>query len=137
MKPKVAFICVHNSCRSQISEALGKLFASHIFDSYSAGTETKPEINQDAVRVIKDLYEIDMNQTQKSKILTDIPEVDIVIKMGCNVACPFLPSKHEEDWGGLEDPTGKEDEEFIKTAKIIEDKIKDLAKRIKNNEIKL
>ncbi len=89
MKPKVAFICVHNSCRSQISEALGKLFASHIFDSYSAGTETKPEINQDAVRVIKDLYEIDMNQTQKSKILTDIPEVDIVIKMGCNVACPF------------------------------------------------
>ena len=136
MKPKVAFICVHNSCRSQIAEALGKLFASHIFDSYSAGTETKPEINQDAVRVIKDLYEIDMNQTQKSKILTDIPEVDIVIKMGCNVACPFLPSKHEEDWG-LEDPTGKEDEEFIKTAKIIEDKIKDLAKRIKNNEIKL
>ena len=136
MKPKVAFICVHNSCRSQISEALGKLFASHIFDSYSAGTETKPEINQDAVRVIKDLYEIDMNQTQKSKILTDIPEVDIVIKMGCNVVCPFLPSKHEEDWG-LEDPTGKEDEEFIKTAKIIEDKIKDLAKRIKNNEIKL
>mgnify|MGYP000861105188 FL=1 len=136
MKPKVAFICVHNSCRSQIAEALGKLFASHIFDSYSAGTETKPEINQDAVRVIKDLYEIDMNQTQKSKILTDIPEVDIVIKMGCNVVCPFLPSKHEEDWG-LEDPTGKEDEEFIKTAKIIEDKIKDLAKRIKNNEIKL
>ena len=136
MKPKVAFICVHNSCRSQIAEALGKLFASHIFDSYSAGTETKPEINQDAVRVIKDLYEIDMNQTQKSKILTDIPEVDIVIKMGCNVVCPFLPSKHEEDWE-LEDPTGKEDEEFIKTAKIIEDKIKDLAKRIKNNEIKL
>ena len=136
MKKKVAFICVHNSCRSQMAEALGKLFASEVFDSYSAGTETKPEINQDAVRIIKDLYGVDMNQTQKSKILKDIPEVDIVITMGCNVVCPFLPSKHEEDWG-LDDPTGKDDEDFIKTAKIIEEKIKDLAERIKNNEIKI
>ena len=136
MKKKVAFICVHNSCRSQMAEALGKLFASDIFDSHSAGTETRPEINQDAVRIIKDIYDVDMNETQKSKLLTDIPEVDIVIKMGCNVVCPFLPSKHEEDWG-LDDPTGKDDEDFIKTAKIIEEKVKDLAERIKNNEIKL
>lgn len=136
LKPKVAFICVHNSCRSQMAEALGKLFASDIFDSYSAGTETKPEINQDAVRIIKDLYEININKTQYSKLLTDIPEVDIVVKMGCNVICPYLPSKHEEDWG-LEDPTGKDDEEFIKTARTIEDKVKDLAKRIKNGEIEL
>ncbi|WP_035293284.1 arsenate reductase ArsC [Clostridium sp. KNHs214] len=135
MKPKVAFICVHNSCRSQIAEALGKLFASDVFQSYSAGTETKPLINQDAVRIIKKLYGIDMNQTQFSKLLTDIPSVDIAIKMGCNVVCPFLPAKHTEDWG-LEDPTGKSDEEFIKTAKIIEEKIKDLANRIKNDEIK-
>ena len=136
MKPKVAFICIHNSCRSQMAEALGKLFASDIFDSYSAGTETKPEINQDAVRIVKDIYNIDMNKTQKPKLLTDIPEVYIVIKMGCNVVCPFLPSKHEEDWG-LDDPTGKDDEEFIKTARIIEKKVKDLAERIKNKEIKL
>lgn len=136
MKPKVAFICVHNSCRSQMAEALGKLFASDVFDSYSAGTETRPEINQDAVRIIKDIYDVDMNKTQKSKLLNDIPEVDIVITMGCNVVCPFLPSKHEEDWG-LDDPTGKDDEDFIKTAKTIEEKIKDLAERIKNNEIKL
>lgn len=136
MKPKVAFICVHNSCRSQMAEALGKLFASDVFESYSAGTETKPQINQDAVRIIKDLYGVDMNETQYSKLLTDIPEVDIVVKMGCNVVCPFLPSKHEEDWG-LDDPTGKGDEEFIKTARKIEDKVKDLAKRIKNKEIKL
>lgn len=134
MKTKVAFICVHNSCRSQMAEALGKIYAGHIFESYSAGTETKPQINQDAVRIIKDLYNIDMNERQKSKLLEDIPNVDIVITMGCNVACPFLPCKHREDWG-LEDPTGKSDEEFIATAKKIEDKIKDLAKRIENNEI--
>lgn len=136
MKPKVAFICVHNSCRSQMAEALGKIFASDVFESYSAGTELRPQINQDAVRTIKDLYNVDMNETHKSKLLDDIPEVDIVVKMGCNVVCPFLPSRHEEDWG-LEDPSGKSDEEFIKTAKTIEEKVKDLAKRIQNNDIDL
>lgn len=134
MKPKVAFICVHNSCRSQMAEALGKLFAFEVFDSYSAGTETKPRINQDAVRIIKDLYDVDMNETQYSKLLSDIPEVDIVVKMGCNVFCPFLPCKYEEDWG-LDDPTGKSDEEFKKTAIMIEKKVKALAEKIKNNEI--
>lgn len=133
-KPKVAFVCVHNSCRSQMAEALGKLYGSDVFESYSAGTETKPQINQDAVRIIKDIYKVDMNETQKSKLLTDIPDVDIVIKMGCNVVCPVVQAKHIEDWG-LEDPTGKPDEEFIKTAKIIESKIKELAKRIKNNNL--
>lgn len=136
MKPKVAFVCVHNSCRSQMAEALGKLFASEVFESYSAGTETKPQINQDAVRIIKDIYKVDMNETHKSKLLEEIPEVDIVVKMGCNVVCPFLPAKHTEDWG-LEDPTGKSDEEFIKTAKIIEEKIKDLAKRIQSGDLSL
>lgn len=132
--PKVAFICVHNSCRSQMAEALGKVFGKDIFESYSAGTETKPEINQDAVRIINDLYNINMNKTQKSKLLSDIPEVDVVIKMGCNVVCPYLPAQHIEDWG-LEDPTGKSDAEFIKIAKTIEDKVKDLAERIKNNKL--
>lgn len=134
MKPKVAFICVHNSCRSQMAEALGKLYAADVFESYSAGTELRDKINQDAVRIVKDLYRLDMNKTQKSKLLTDLPDVDIVVKMGCNVICPFLPSRHEEDWG-LDDPSGKSDEEFIKTAKKIEEKVKDLAQRIKNKEI--
>ena len=87
---KVAFICVHNSCRSQIAEALGKHLASDIFESYSAGTETKPQINQDAVRIMKEMYGIDMEQTQYSKLITDIPNPDIAISMGCNVGCPFV-----------------------------------------------
>lgn len=121
-KPKVAFICVHNSCRSQIAEALGKHLAGDEFDFYSAGTETKPQINQDAVMLMKELYGIDMEKTQHSKLLEDIPTVDIVITMGCNVQCPFLPCKHREDWG-LEDPTGKSDAEFESTIKQIEVKI--------------
>lgn len=129
-KLKVAFICVHNSCRSQMAEALGRHFASDVFESYSAGTETKPQINQDAVRLIKEIYGIDMEKTQHSKLIQDIPPIDIVIKMGCNVVCPYLPAKHQEDWG-LEDPTGKSDEEFKEIIKTIEDKIKDLARRVK------
>ena len=134
MKKKVAFICVHNSCRSQMAEALGKIYGKNSFESYSAGTEVKDKINQDAVRIIKDLYKVDMNESQKSKLISDIPKVDIVIKMGCNVVCPYLPADHVEDWG-LEDPTGKSDDEFIRTAKLIEEKIKDLVNRIDNNEI--
>lgn len=121
-KPKVAFICVHNSCRSQIAEALGKYYASDVFESYSAGTETKPEINQDAVRIMKQLYGIDMEKTQRSKLLSGIPPVDVVITMGCNVNCPYLPCKYREDWG-LDDPTGNTDEVFIEVIKNIEKKI--------------
>ena len=133
-KIKVGFICVHNSCRSQIAEALGKLLTSDTFESYSAGTETKPQINQDAVRLMKDIYNINMEETQKSKLLDEIPELDIVITMGCNVECPYLPCKFREDWG-LDDPTGKSDDEFMKVIKIIESKILDLKNRIENKEM--
>ena len=126
MRPKVAFVCVHNSCRGQIAEALGKHLAADVFESYSAGTERKPQINQDAVRLMKELYGIDMELTQRSKLLEDIPPVDIVITMGCNVQCPWLPCSHREDWG-LDDPSGKSDEEFIKTIQTIEEKIRQLA----------
>ena len=126
---KVAFICVHNSCRSQIAEALGRKLASDVFESYSAGTETKPRINQDAVRLMKTIHGIDMEATQYSKLLSDIPPVDVVITMGCNVQCPFLPCSHREDWG-LEDPTGKDDAAFVATIRAIEEKIVDLKSRI-------
>ena len=119
---KVAFICVHNSCRSQIAEALGKKLASDVFESYSAGTQTKPQINQDAVRLMKQVHGIDMEATQRSKLLSEIPEVDIVITMGCNVHCPHLPCRRREDWG-LEDPSGKSDKAFLDTISKIEEKI--------------
>jgi len=127
-KTKVAFICVHNSCRSQIAEALCKHYADDVFDCYSAGTETKPQINQDAVRLMKRLYGINMGKTQYSKLLSDIPSVDIVITMGCNVECPYLPCKYREDWG-LDDPTGKSDEEFITVIERIDENVQSM----KNN----
>ena len=133
-KPKVAFVCVHNSCRSQMAEALGKALAGEAFESYSAGTETKPRINQDAVRLMKDRHGIDMEASQRSKLLADIPQVDVVVTMGCNVDCPWLPCRHREDWG-LDDPSGHPDEVFLSTMDAIEEKVLDLKHRIETNEI--
>ena len=128
-KLKVAFICVHNSCRSQIAEALGKKLAFDVFESYSAGSETKMQINQDAVGIMKKLYGIDMEKTQYSKLVCDIPTPDILISMGCNVDCPYIGMPFDDDWG-LDDPTGKSEEEYIKVIKEIEGKVLALRERI-------
>ena len=134
-KLKIAFVCVHNSCRSQMAEAITKVLEPDFFDAYSAGTETKPQINQDAVRIIKDLYHVDMNQTQHSKLLDDIPqELDVLVTMGCNVECPFIPCQHREDWG-LDDPTGHPDQTFYETADIIKEKLLSLKSRILDGDI--
>lgn len=128
---KVAFICVHNSCRSQIAEALGRHLAADVFESYSAGTERKDRINPDAVRLMKALYHIDMEaEGQHSKLLSDLPSVDVVITMGCNVKCPFLPCLLREDWG-LQDPTGQPDTVFMETIWQIEAKILQLKERLR------
>lgn len=128
-KKKVAFICVHNSCRSQIAEALGKYLASDVFESYSAGTQTKPQINQDAVRIMKKMYGIDMEENQYSKLINEIPKPDIAISMGCNVGCPFIGRSFDENWG-LDDPIGKSDDEFVIVIKEIERKIIELKENI-------
>ena len=129
-KKKVAFICVHNSCRSQIAEALGRHLAGDVFESYSAGTETKNQINQDAVRLMKEIYGIDMEENgQYSKLISEIPEVDIAISMGCNVGCPFIGRAFDDNWG-LVDPTGKSDDEFKLVIKEIEKQVVELKERL-------
>lgn len=128
--PKVAFICVHNSCRSQIAEALGKYLGSGVFESYSAGTETKPKINGDAVRIMKELYGIDMEEEQYSKLISDIPAPDIAISMGCEVGCPFIGREFDDNWV-ISDPTGESDEMFKTVIRQIEEKIKELIAELK------
>ena len=128
-KVKVAFICVHNSCRSQMAEALGKKYLSDICECYSAGTETKPQINQDAVRLMKQVYGIDMEETQYSKLFAEIPETDIVVSMGCNVVCPYIPGKLNVNWG-LDDPSGQSDEMFLEIMDKIEKNVLALREQI-------
>jgi arsenate reductase len=126
---KVVFVCVHNSCRSQIAEALGKALAGDVFESFSGGTQLADHINPDAVRIFKSRYGIDMTSAQKPKLLDSLPPVDVVITMGCNVICPFVPCRYQEDWD-LEDPTGKGDPAMMETIEIIRKKILILKKRI-------
>ena len=133
-KPRIGFICVHNSCRSQMAEALGRHLAGDVFESYSAGTETRPHINQDAVRIMKDLNGIDMEQTQYSKLIDELPTLDGVITMGCNVQCPFVPCRHREDWG-LDDPTGLGDAAFEHTMSVIESKVRELRERVLSGSV--
>lgn len=130
---KVAFICVHNSCRSRIAEALGRHFAADVFESYSAGTETKPQINPDAVRLMKRLYGIDMEKTQYSKTFKEIPSPDIAISMGCDVGCPYIGREFDDNWG-LPDPTGESDEVFIDVIGKIKDNILKLKDRLSHLE---
>ena len=134
-RPKVAFVCVHNSCRSQMAEAIAKILAADVFEAYSAGTEKENEINPVAVEVIKELYAVDMTATQHVKVLEALPRIDILVTMGCNVTCPYLPCQHREDWG-LEDPSGKDKEAFLKTALLIKEKVLDLKKRIESGQLK-
>ena len=130
-RPKVAFVCVHNSCRSQIAEALGRHLAADVFESHSAGTELKDRIDPDAVRLMKQLYHIDMEaEGQHSKLLADLPPVDVVVTMGCNVQCPLQPCKWREDWG-LEDPTGQPDQAFRETIRSIEEKVLALREKLR------
>ena len=122
MKKKIAFLCVHNSCRSQIAEALGKYLRGDEFDFYSAGTETRPQINPDAVRLMKQLYGIDMEKEQYSKTIDTIPVPDIVISMGCDVGCPYIGRAFDENWG-LPDPTEEDDAVFAEIIRQIEKNI--------------
>ena len=124
-KEKIVFLCVHNSCRSQIAEAFGKKYLSDYYDCYSAGTEVKLRINPDAVRLMKREYGIDMEKEQYPKLLTQIPEADLYVSMGCNVACPNIPGKTVINWG-LEDPTGKDDSAFLGVIRQIEQKVRGL-----------
>lgn len=123
----VAFVCTHNACRSQIAEALARSLAPGALEPYSAGTDPAPEADRDAMRVLRERFGVDAG-AQHPKGLSDIPRVDVVVTMGCGVACPQLPAAHREDWG-LEDPTGRGDEAIARTVEEIRRRVIDLRDR--------
>ena len=132
---RVAFICTHNSCRSIMAEGWARHLGANIIEAYSAGTESYPNPKPLAIEVMEDCG-VSMSHA-KSKLIGDIPKYfDIIITMGCGVECPYIPSKHQEDWG-LDDPSGGPKEDFEYTRDLIKDKVLDLIKRIENNEFDL
>lgn len=135
MKKKVAFVCVHNSCRSQMAEGWAKKLGSEVFEAYSAGTESYPEVKSLAIKVMEEAG-VDMSG-HYPKLLSDIPtEVDILITMGCNVKCPHVPCRYKEDWG-ISDPSGGTIEDYRRTRDVIKERVEDLIKMVRNNETSL
>lgn len=130
---KVAFVCVHNSCRSQMAEGWAKKLGGNVIEAYSAGTEKYPEVKPKALEVMEEA-DVDMNE-HYPKLLSDIPEeIDVLITMGCNVVCPYVPNSYREDWG-LEDPSGGSIQDFRVTRDIIKRKVEDLIKRIEDENL--
>lgn len=132
-KKTVAFVCVHNSCRSQMAEGWAKKLGADVLQAYSAGTEAYPEVKPLAVAVMEEAG-VDMSG-HRPKLLSEIPlEVDILVTMGCHVVCPFVPARHTEDWG-LEDPSGGPREGFEKTRDLVKTKVLDLIDRVRKEEL--
>ena len=117
---KIAFVCVHNSCRSQMAEAFARVYGAGIIDVYSAGTEDYPEVKPLAKNVMEEIG-ISLDH-QYPKKLDDIPVPDVLITMGCEAKCPWVPNEHQEDWG-LDDPRSKGIEAFRMTRALIKDKV--------------
>jgi arsenate reductase len=131
-KKTVAFVCVHNSCRSIMAEGWAKHLGSDVMDAFSAGTEKYDTPKPLALEVMVDAG-VNMDHAS-SKLLDEVPNrFDILITMGCGVECPFVPCKHREDWG-LDDPSGGPKEGFEKTRDLIKDKVVELIERIKRGE---
>lgn len=119
----VGFLCVHNSCRSQMAEGFARKLGAGILEVYSAGTEEYPEVKPLAVKVMEEVG-IDMS-AHKPKLLSDIPSnLDYVITMGCNVHCPVVSCGILEDWG-LSDPSGGTIEDFRYTRDLIKTKVEE------------
>ncbi len=129
---KVAFVCVHNSCRSIMAEGWAKQLGVNVLDAYSAGTEEYDKPKPLAIEVMEDAG-VDMSHA-RSKLIDKLPsDLDILITMGCGVECPFVPCKHREDWG-IDDPSGGPKSDFEETRDIIKEKVIQLIERVNNNE---
>ncbi len=132
-RTRVAFVCTHNACRSQMAEAIAHEIASDVIDPCSAGTDPVAAVNTGALRALQDLYGID-GAKLRPKALSELGPVDIVVTMGCGVRCPVLPCVHREDWG-LADPTGLGETTFEETAQAIERHVLDLARRVTHGDL--
>ena len=99
----ILFVCVENSCRSQIAEAFAKIYGKGKVIAYSAGSKPSRKINLRAIEVMKEIdYDLSVHE---SKSLTEIPDVtyEHAITMGCGDACPLVIAYKREDWN-IPDP---------------------------------
>ena len=121
----VLFVCVQNSCRSQMAEGFARTLGQGVVEPYSAGSKPSGEVNQDAIAVMRE-KDIDITG-QSSKGFADLPlkQVDYLVTMGCKDTCPIFPTVKQLDWQ-LDDPAGLPIEEFRRVRDEIELKVTEL-----------
>jgi arsenate reductase len=128
-KKRVLFVCIENSCRSQMAEAFARRYAGDVIEASSAGSRPSGRVDPHAVAAMAELG-CDLGG-QRSKSLSEIPQVqyDYVVTMGCGDECPFIPAEHHEDWD-IPDPKKLPMDEFRRVRDLIEERVKDLATRL-------
>lgn len=122
---RILFVCIENSCRSQIAEGFAKHYGKDKIEAYSAGSKPSGRIDEMAIKVMQEKG-IDISG-QSSKGFPDLPvkKFDIVVTMGCKDACPFVPSKEHIEWD-IPDPRGKSINFFRIVRDEIEEKVRSL-----------
>ena len=124
-KGKVLFVCVENSCRSQMAEGFARKYGGDEFEVFSAGSKPSGIVNPDAIKVMK---EAGINISgQSSKGFESLPyhKFDYIVTMGCQDTCPYFPAQKKVEWQ-IEDPKGKGLEVFRKVRDEIGKKVKEL-----------
>ena len=126
MKKKLLFVCVENSNRSQMSEALATMIGGDKVEAYSAGSKPSGKVNPKAIASMKELgYDLG---THKSKSLDEVKQFgpfDVVVTMGCGDACPWMPAKQFIDWD-IPDPKDMPPEDVNRVRDLIAGKLKSL-----------
>ncbi|UCE71063.1 MAG: arsenate reductase ArsC [Nitrospiraceae bacterium] len=121
----VLFVCIENSCRSQIAEAFARIHGSTIIEPYSSGSRPSGIVNPKGIASMKEIgYDMAVH---RSKPLSEVPDIeyDYLITMGCGDACPFVRAQRREDWD-IPDPGNMDEKAFRKVREMIEEKVKGL-----------
>lgn len=122
---RILFVCVENSCRSQMAEAFARIHGRREIDAYSAGSQPSGQVNPNAIDSMKEIgYDLTLH---KSKSLDELPEItwDLVVTMGCGDACPFVRAKSREDWQ-IPDPKDMPPDKFCEVRDQIEEQVRQL-----------
>lgn len=132
MTKSILFVCIENSCRSQIAEAFAKIYGNNKIESFSAGSKPSGQVNPMAMAYLKSIeYEFISNIHSKSLKDLQKNEFDFVISMGCGDACPFVVAKIKKNWS-IPDPKDMSMDDFVCVADIIRDKVKEFIEKLEN-----
>ncbi|HVN66875.1 MAG TPA: arsenate reductase ArsC [Candidatus Sulfotelmatobacter sp.] len=128
-KAKILFVCVENSCRSQMAEGFARVLGGDKIEAFSAGSKPSGTVDPDAIVVMKEV-DIDISQA-RSKGFADLPvqDYDYAVTMGCEDVCPFFPAREELIWD-IPDPKGRDLIVFRTVRDEIKRQVAALIKRI-------